>query len=238
MNHWNQSGLPRQVVIRNLLLRGCRFEVSTPTEVFRVEEYGGEEEFTRRILKEIKTNDILFDIGACVGFVSVHAARKGARVVAFEPDADHRARLANNLGLNNLNNVQVVEWAVSDTAGHAFLFSEGTNGPSPTLMGSGGNACRVATETIDQAMSRGELPNPNVIKIDIEGAEILALHGMENLLNSNPKPRALFIELHPDQLSAIGSSEKEVQSLIESYGYHKVYEKLRNDQVHCHYRWH
>ena len=100
INHWNQSGLPRQVVIRNLLLRGCRFEVSTPTEVFRVEEYGGEEEFTRRILKEIKTNDILFDIGASGGVGGGHPAPKGGIAGAFVPPGPPTATLARQFWLH------------------------------------------------------------------------------------------------------------------------------------------
>lgn len=234
--HEAKSRYPYEVVIREIIPQGCRFEVSTGTERHRIEQFGDEEEFTRRILEETRPEEVLYDIGACVGFVSVHAAMKGAHVIAFEPDPSYRSRLLNNLGLNNLHDVTVIRWAVSDERGEARLFTEGNaNGRSPSLRNDGDrNVVKVSTDTIDNALARGEIPSPDILKLDIEGAEILALRGMKAMLESSP-PRTIFIESHPSFLPSFGSSAEEVDELIRSYGYREDYrdERSRARSVIC-----
>jgi FkbM family methyltransferase len=227
---------PRIVTIRAFDPAGCRFEVRDAVESFRVERFGGEEEFLRQILDELRPGDTLFDVGACVGMVAIHAARRGANVVAFEPDPFYGGRLDTNLALNGTR-VQVVRWAVSDGDGEATLFTDGAGGASPSLMQKGSRGkVTVKTRAIDGAVSSGELPAPSVVKLDIEGAEILALRGMQDLLTSPRAPRAIFLELHPDMLPAFGSSAEEVRALLASAGYAAEHEITRAGQIHFVYR--
>jgi len=232
-----ESSLPRIVTIRTFVPEGCRFEITIPVEAFRVEQYGNEEEFTRLILEELREKDVLYDIGACVGLVTVHAAKKCVHVVAFEPDPGYRSRLETNVRLNSLDNVQIIGWAVSDVQGMVTLFTDGVEGLSPSLreVGKRGSV-RVRSDTIDNALGRGEIPVPDVLKMDIEGAEILALRGMRNLLASERAPRAFFLELHPDYLPAFDSCPAEVLSFLESFGYREVYKDVRDAQVHYIYQ--
>lgn len=233
----SRTTFPRIVTIRTFVPEGCQFEVTTPVEAFRVERYGNEEKFTRLVLEELQPADILYDIGACVGLVTVHAAKKGAYVIAFEPDPSYRLRLETNLRLNKLTNVQIVAWAVSDMQGEVLLFTEGVEGRSPSLREAGKRgSVRVCTDTIDNAIARREIPIPTVVKMDIEGAETLALRGMRSLLASERAPRVLFLELHPDFLPAFDSCFAEVHSFLESFGYHEEYKDVRDAQVHCIYR--
>ena len=62
---------------------GCRFEVTNEVERFRVLEYGAEREFLERILRLLSPGDVLYDIGACVGMLSLHAAAMGVHVIAL-----------------------------------------------------------------------------------------------------------------------------------------------------------
>jgi FkbM family methyltransferase len=181
---------------------------------------------------------VLFDIGACVGLVSVHAAMTGARVVAFEPEPQFRMRLMQNLRLNRLQDeVRVIDWAVSDAAGETELFTDGVAGLSPSLKRVGERGTiTIRTDSIDNALARDELPRPSVIKLDIEGAETLALRGMRSLLTSPDAPRAIFIELHPDFLPGFGSTLDEATSLIASAGYRVAHDEQRADQIHRVYR--
>jgi FkbM family methyltransferase len=189
-----------------------------------VEGFGGEKEFVRLILGELRPSDVLYDIGACVGLVTVHAARKGICTVAFEPDPSYRLRLEKNLRLNKLNDVKILEWAVSDRQGEATLFTDGVEGLSPSLVEIGKRgSVKIRTDTIDNALERGDIRVPDVLKIDIEGAETLALRGMGRLLGSDKAPRTIFIETHPDFLPGFGSSELEVISLLCSFGYRKSF---------------
>ena len=233
----NKSYFPRQVMVHRFLLRGCKFEITTATEVHRIVNFGDEEEFTHLILKEIKVKDVIFDIGACVGFITVHAAKKGAQVIAFEPDPRHRVRLLTNIHLNKLKNVQIVEWAVSDTLGNVTLYSDGIDGSSPSFIFPRRKyEENVATGTIDGALQRGEIIYPNLVKMDIEGAENLALKGMKRLLSSKKAPRMIFIEIHPDFLDDYNSSVLEVCNFIKSFGYKEIYSKIRATQLHNIYR--
>ena len=124
---------PRLILMHRFNPDGATFEVAGPVEDFRVAAYGGEEEFTERILKAIGKGEVFFDIGTCVGLVAVHAAQKGARTYCFEPDPYWRSRLKRNLELNSLNEVTILEWAVSDSEGEAVLFTDGAEGNSPSL---------------------------------------------------------------------------------------------------------
>jgi len=233
----DKTKYPRIVTIRAFLLRGCTFEVTNHIESYRIESYGDEDEFSEIILGEIHKDDIFYDIGACVGFLTIHAARKGANVVAFEPEPDFRRRIIRNISLNKLNNIQLIDWAVSDSKGFANLVSEGAAGNSPRISDNDNlPRIEVQTDTIDAAISRNEIPPPNVIKIDIEGAEILALRGMERVLAFKNFPRAIFIELHPEFLPNFNSSPQEVSEILSSHGYVEKYCRSRNNQVHCLYK--
>ena len=228
---------PRVVKLNTLISSGCMFQITTPVEVFRVEKYGNEKDFTAVILAELKKTDSFFDIGASVGLVSVHAGKNGVSTFAFEPDPQVAERLNINVKLNRLTNVKVVDWAVSDSESEVVLYTDGVDGRSPSLreVGERGSTT-VKTDTIDNAIRRKELPVPDVIKIDIEGAEALAIAGMNELLASDSAPRTLFVELHPQFLPDFGSTAEQVVELIESFGYAMDHEQQRADQVHCIFR--
>jgi FkbM family methyltransferase len=237
---WNSSKpFPHLITLTSMVAKGCKFEVTTPIEEGRVVSLGGEAEFMRKFLGEIREGDVVFDIGSCVGLYALHLSLLGRRVVAFEPDPNYRSRLLRNISLNNLQDqIQVVEWAVSDRKGEAMLYTDGVEGLSPSLrlVGERG-AVVISTDSIDNALARGELPHPTVIKMDIEGAEILALRGMRQLLSSTNPPDRLFIELHPQFLPHFGSSVDECLSIIKFYGYVQEYFVLRADQLHCIFKY-
>ena len=228
---------PPQIVLTAFEKKGCRFEITTRMEKVRVLSLGEEEEFVRRLLAEIRPGDVYFDIGSCVGLHALHAALYGAQVVAFEPDPGYRRRLKRNIKINGLKkSVRVIEWAVSDRRGRAKLYTDGVNGNSPSLylVGDRG-AVVVKTDTIDNAILEGRIPKPDLVKLDIEGAEILALRGMKRLLVSNSAPRCLFVEFHPEFLHGFNSSVDECMELIESFGYVQEHCESRSNQLHCIY---
>jgi FkbM family methyltransferase len=232
------KGYPRVSRVDGLAPGGCLFHVTNGAEAYRVERLGGEPEFTRMILDEPRPGEVLFDVGACIGLISIHAAKRGARVVSFEPEPQFRARFRENLHLNDLvDHVQLIDWAVSDAPGEVQLYTDGVAGLSPSLSCVGDRgAVRVATDSIDAVLDRGEISAPQVVKLDVEGAETLALRGMRRLLNGPAAPRALFIELHPKFLPGFGSSVDEASSLLTSAGYAIAYDAGRADQIHRVYR--
>jgi FkbM family methyltransferase len=234
----SMSQYPKILTVHDIPPFNCRFEVTNSIETSRVEGGAREAEFTSMIVSELKVADVLYDIGACIGMVTIHAAKAvGCKVVAFEPDYCYRSRLMANLTLNGLDNVKVIEWAVSDTKGEVSLFTDGVEGNAPSLRKVGDRGqVTVSTDTIDNALTRNEIPYPDVIKMDIEGAEILALRGMNKLLASVSAPRIIFIEIHPEFLPEFGSSTKEVIEILRSFQYKQDYRAQRHNQIHYIYR--
>lgn len=223
------------------------FMASTPVEHYRIAGYGEEKEFLDFFLSMLSPDDLVFDIGASVGLFTIHASSLlgSGSLVAFEPDPDTQKALRNNVGRNpQLTNISYVSWAVSDTTGETLLYSDGVAGCAPSLRKQPGreNAprgkVRVSTNTLDNAIASGELPLPTVLKIDIEGAEILCVKGALRLLRGElgTQPRLIFLEAHPDFLVGFNSSIDEVHRLILDKGYKVYWTKGRDNQIHYCYQ--
>jgi FkbM family methyltransferase len=232
-----QQRYPHTLTIRNLGGHTCRFRASCEMERGRILTLGDEEQFLRAFLGEIRHGDVVFDLGSCLGLYAIPAAHGGAHVTAFEPDPLFRAALKRNIRLNRLeDSITIVDWAVSDRSATASLFTDGLGGVSPSLAKVGERgAVTVHTDSLDNALERFELPRPHVVKMDIEGAEILALRGMKHLLTAPDAPRRIFVELHPAFLPAFGSSPDECMALLESSGYARQAFQARAEQLHCVY---
>lgn len=210
------------------------FEFSSPSEGVRVKNFGNEAAFTQILLENLRPDDIFFDIGACVGVVTLFAAKRAAQVFAFEADPFYASRLQNNIEINQLTNIQVLPWAVSDKDSVLRFYTSGQAGDhSPSLAPLAyTNFVEVQGRAIDPAIQAGELPTPTAVKIDIEGAEYAALCGMKTLLNSEHAPRIIFIEIHPDFLPKFGASIKNIMDALGGAGYQIVYRQQRANQYH------
>lgn len=127
--------------------------------------------------KNIKKGDVVFDIGAQSGFYTLLAAEltgKDGRVFSFEPFPKNIFYLKKNLEINNCKNVDVIEMAVSDKNG-IINFKEGEDNFTGRISDEGG--LRVKAAAIDTLMADGKLSPPNLMKIDVEGAELSVLQG-------------------------------------------------------------
>ena len=159
----------------------------------------------------IDPNDIVFDAGANIGlYVRFMLQKFGAgRVIAFEPAAQNQALLHENIRLGNCQNcVQVVAKALADYDGMDEFQTDdiSTAGGTLNVVTQGGPSqarrqygLSPVTETVtvaslDTMVESGTLPAPNVIKVDVEGAEERLLRGAARTLK-NHSPR-LAIELH------------------------------------------
>jgi FkbM family methyltransferase len=162
----------------------------------------------------VRPGDVAYDVGANLGLYARYlvSTLQAGRVVSFEPVADNRALLLANLRLGGIEDrVTVMPLALADEDGEAEFQVDDMQSASGTLSKvTGGEACvgrqnlglgpltaRVPVRRLDTLVAeRGEtgLPLPDVIKIDVEGAEGLLLRGAADLLREH-KPR-LLVELH------------------------------------------
>lgn len=225
-----------KTVLENKFLGKRKFFCTSSVEAFRTLKYGDEESALGAFLFLLRDDDVLWDIGASIGLYSIYAAEKVQSVYSFEPDLDIYNRFNENIGLNNLQNkITSFQCAIGGEKGQMELYSDGINGYSPSLKNlerHKGNMVKVDVKSIDSLLSEEKLATPTVMKIDIEGAEILALKGAKKLLGSPNRPRILFIEVHPGFLKSYKSNIAEIENLLLENSYHILSTQQRDDQFH------
>lgn len=191
-----------EVTIAAGVLRGMRMKLDLQSEKdYWLGTY--EPELQDAASRLIQPGMVVYDVGANIGYISLMAARlvkENGHVYSFEALPGNVERLKANVDLNNLSGqITAIHVAVTDKTGEAvFLAHE--SGAMGKAKGSAGREEHYAAElrvpaiTMDDFVTQqGNLP-PQVIKMDIEGGEGMALRGMGNIL-SNIRP-IFMIELH------------------------------------------
>ncbi len=171
----------------------------------------------------LKPGMTVLDIGANLGYYTViAAARVGAsgRVIAVEPDKDNQYFLQKNVTENGLSHVTVVPVAVAATEGEAVLYMSSDNKGDHRVYPVEGSRQQqqIHTTTIDALMTQFDLTHVDVIKMDIQGAEGLALQGMQELL-SKTASMAIFTEFWPEGLQKTGQDPLLFLQTFLSHGF-------------------
>ena len=148
--------------------------------------------------KFVKNNDVVYDIGAHVGFYTLLASMLvgDGRVYAFEPLPSNIAILKKHIVLNKLTNVTVIEAAVSDKEGKTF-FKEGESSTTGTISEKNGSFA-VQEVFIDKLIETQNILPPRILKIDVEGTELSVLQGARRTLRQY-KP-IIFLATHSQKL--------------------------------------
>lgn len=137
----------------------------------------------------IAPNAVVYDIGAHAGYYTLAAARRARQVLAFEPNPANQEALRFHLARNRLDNVVVYPAAVGAAPGTA-QFSSAGDGYRGRL---GAGELTVKVEALDALIEAGA-PAPDLVKMDVEGAELAALDGAAALLAT--RHALWFIALH------------------------------------------
>jgi len=180
---------------------------------------------TYRLLGDLKGSSCFFDVGAFIGFYTCLAAKiVSGRVHAFEMDPHNARLLQKNVALNGADNVVVHRCAVGDTSGRG-VYMRGADdfGAGHRLMRGDSRpllrraASRLLRQRATEVVTLDDLDDqPNVIKIDVEGAELSVLKGMRRIL-SEAKDLRLYIELHPGASDRLyGATPDDVVSLLDA----------------------
>jgi FkbM family methyltransferase len=160
---------------------------------------GTYEGFKRRRYEQlVKPGMVAFDIGAHVGYYTLLSSAlvgNSGSVVAFEPLPENIEYLKRHVALNQLENVQIIEAAVTDRD-RKMTFNIA---PSRSMgyLSEGGNL-EVEAISLDQFLTRDDVPTPQVLKIDVEGAELSVLQGAQNLITTC-RP-LIFLATHGDEI--------------------------------------
>ncbi|MDM7998657.1 MAG: FkbM family methyltransferase [Dehalococcoidia bacterium] len=176
---------------------------------------------TRLISDLAKDGMTVLDIGANEGYYSMLSAKamhdKG-RVLAFEPDPDNARWLRKNIEVNGYQCIQVHEYALSDNEGEVTFYPAGgvgslvhTDSPLAYFHGPS-EAITVRTRTLDNVLLEAGITNVDLIKIDVEGADLLVLRGARRTLESSNVKILMDVDVH-------GRERQEVFDLLRSCGF-------------------
>lgn len=154
------------------------------------------------LARKLKPGQVVYDVGANCGQMAMFFSRMtgpSGKVIAFEPVPGNLEVARRNLALNGMSNVTLHEVALASEPGEKeFLFDParhtmGVFRSASVKLNDWNQSTHVRCESIDLLISAG-LPEPDVIKVDVEGAAAEVLGGAKELLRRR-KP-AIYLELH------------------------------------------
>ena len=208
-----------------------------------VKTLDNEGEYIRTLLENTNDTDLVLDCGGNVGLHAMIFATKAKEVVCLEPAQEFANIIASNLKRNRIHNVVVINKAVMATPGPISLQSGNSEYKSPRINGMTdsrdkyrkfGRVQTVDGVSLDQLCNNSEssIGHPNVVIIDVEGCEYLALQGGKELFSGPNKPRVIGIEIHVGYLKSQGLTPESVKNLLENFGYSQIFSKERGLEIH------
>jgi FkbM family methyltransferase len=222
---WAQAALPdeyRRIRTRDGFALRVRLTDWLGRYVYVTGEY---EPATKEVIKALLSlGDAAVDVGANVGYFTLLASRRvgpGGRVFAFEPAPATRQDLEANVRLNDAANVVVRSEALSNKPGETTFNLGPQDHPGTSSLRSlanGSERVTVTTACLDDLLPQGV--RVNLIKIDVEGAEYLALLGMRECLQRDHPD--LVIEVTDKFLREMGHSAEHLCADLFALGY-KMY---------------
>jgi FkbM family methyltransferase len=162
---------------------------------------------TELLTRLITTGMTFYDVGAHVGYYTLLASRQvgsKGRVYAFEPDPWNCALLKENVRINDLTNVEVTQAAVGREDGQAYLYRNRDYTGDHRICATKETRESVAVQSTTLDAHYRKSGRPDVMKVDVQGAEGQILAGMGTLLSEAP-PYAILSEFWPCGLANAGT---------------------------------
>jgi FkbM family methyltransferase len=183
-----------------------------------------EPEVTRLVSEFLRPGMTMVDIGAHIGYYTLLAKIKvgeKGQVFAFEPDPKFFYALTQSLKLNKITiGVHLYQMAIADRNGFSSFFAH-PSGSGSNLYASfpGSRSITVETITLDTFFEKVGWSKVDLIKIDVEGAELAVLRGMEEL-NRRNKSLRLIVEFAAKRRS--GVQPEEFFNTLQRLGFTRV----------------
>jgi len=178
-----------------------------------VEEY---EPLTTHAAESLIDGSVAVDVGANIGIHTIHFAKRAKLVISIEPHPYLLKILVRNIKANRLNNVIVVPAAVSNQNGTARLYKAGhmwtlqaSRYHEPGSRKWRQDSIGVVTLTLETIFTNFGIKEVGLLKVDVEGAECLALEGLGEYLRPE-KVKALIVEVDK-------GNEEKIRMLCKQY---------------------
>jgi len=192
-------------------------DVKTVSQLSRLKSCKKEPSTIKWLLRDIRQDDVFFDIGANIGAYSLVAAtatKDDFTVYSFEPSPETFASLCKNVLINKLGEkIYPLQIALGlNTEVSKFFLSSNLSGAAEHALGAPidmfGNSFEpvdiqtVISFTMDEVIKIFKLKSPTHIKIDVDGFELNVLQGAISVLSST-KLRHILIEVHEDSVECL-----------------------------------
>lgn len=168
---------------------------------------------------EVDEEDVFYDVGADAGLYSCligNVISDGGNIIAFEPHPSRRIQLRDNLRQNKIPaSVQAEALANSEGIGYINYGLETEDGN--IVEDSKLYSNRIHLRKGDTLVRNNTIPSPNIIKIDVEGAELEVIRGLKTTLAKNDV-RAVYIEVH-EKIRNFGGNIDELKKLLNELGF-------------------
>ncbi len=172
----------------------------------------------------LKPNEVFIDVGAHVGYFTLLASRRVGpvgTVLSIEPNPFALAQLEQNVAHSRLQNVRVARTACgeSDQMAELYLHTESNSSMASlsTANAKGGVAIAVPCRRLDHLCEEHGLARINLVKIDVEGAELSVLRGMKRIM-TEIRP-VIVLELEPRLLESFQTPLHGVSTLLADFDY-------------------
>jgi FkbM family methyltransferase len=205
------------------LERGVYVRIASPKDAMeKALVYGWKEKKEAdRFLSFIRPGMTVFDVGSNLGTYSMLAARRvgpNGRVHAFEPTPRVAAKVERNAQLNGFDNIIINQVAVSSEPGMVTFYTHEED--DRNSMGAASETkISVPATTLDLYVQNAAVAKVDAMKIDAEGAEVLAFRGGERLLAGEGAPDVILLEVSPEALSLMGSTPAELNAILRGHRY-------------------
>jgi FkbM family methyltransferase len=175
-----------------------------------------------KILQKIIQKDMnVIDIGANIGYYTILFSKwvgdKG-KIFSFEPESENFRLLKKNINANKANNVITFQKAVSNQNESKTLFLSEENKGDHQIIDLGENRTQIGIECTKLDSTIAAEHKIDLIKMDIQGAEMLALEGMNKILENNSK-MTILMEFWPYGIEKSGYNPKNLLEKLEKYGF-------------------
>ena len=177
---------------------------------------------SRTISRILRPGDVFIDIGANIGYFSLLASSivgKLGLVIAFEPLGENVSCLLDTCSRNHADNVVCLSLALNDDSQLVTLHMSGDGQVGLTSMRPlGAQKRRVLSCRLDGILDDTLFAKVRLIKLDVEGAEMNVVKGMEKLFDRGHRP-FVICEVTDAFTRSLGSSASLLVQRFASYGY-------------------